>query len=329
MRTNPALRVGTLALTVALAAVATASAESFHATIVTEDGSPLPNSPQIIPDLSERLVQECQIVNIFGNGSIQYVVNYRSRPYDPSTADVCSVTIRMKGFQSMNATLHNDATIVLKHVGLHEGSTVSATSLNAPEPAKKAFGKGVNAMDDGKWAAAQKDFEKAVEIDPDYASAWSDLGEVLQKQAKPTEARAAFEKAVQADPKYIKPYIQLTMLDLQEKRPEDAIAIGGRAVAMNPLEFPELYFYFAAANFNLKRFDVAEANARRATELDHAHEIPRSEVLLASVLAAKGDRTGALQHFRKYLELVPKAPDADQVKRAIAQLEAPPAGEAK
>jgi hypothetical protein len=45
--------------------------------------------------------------------------------------------------------------------------------------------------------------------------------------------------------------------------------------------------------------------------------------LLASVLIAKGDRAGALQHFRKYLEIVPKAPDADQVKRAIAQLEAP------
>jgi tetratricopeptide (TPR) repeat protein len=325
MGTNSALRVGILALT---AALAIASAQSYHAAIVTEDGSPLPTSPQIIPDLSERLVQECAIVNIFGNGSVQYLVNWRSRPYDPATADACSVTIRLKGYRTAQVTLRNDATIVLKHIGLHEGSTVSATALNAPEPAKKAFGKGVNAMTDEKWAAAQKNFEKAVEIDPDYAAAWSDLGEVLQKQSKPAEARAAWEKAVQADPKYIKPYIQLTMLDLEEKRLEDAIAIGGRAVAMNPLEFPELYFYYAAANFNLKRYDVAEANARRATELDNAHEVPRAELLLGTALAAKGDRSGALQHFRKYLEIVPKAQDADQVKRAIAQLEAP-AGSAK
>jgi len=227
----------------------------------------------------------------------------------------------------MQATLRNDTTVVLKRMGLHEGTTVSASALNAPEPAKKAYGKGVNAMNDEKWPAAQKNFEKAVEIDPDYAQAWSDLGEVLQKQAKPTEARAAWEKAVQADPKYIKPYIQLTMLDLQEKKPEDAVAIGGKAVAMNPLEFPQLYFYYAAANYNLKHLDVAEVNARRATELDNAHEIPRAELLLASVLIAKGDRAGGLQHFRKYLEIVPKAPDAEQVKRAIAQLEAP--GDAK
>jgi tetratricopeptide (TPR) repeat protein len=325
MSTNPALRAGILVV----ASLATALAQTYHASIVTEDGSPLATSPQIIPDLSERLLQECVIVNTFGSGSVQYAVNWRSRPYDPATADVCSVTIRLKGYRTAQVTFRNDATIVLKRLGLHEGSTVSATALHAPEPAKKAYGKGVNAMTDEKWAAAQKNFEKAVEIDPDYAAAWSDLGEVLQKQSKSTEARAAWEKAVQTDPKYIKPYIQLTMLDLAEKRPEDAVTIGGRAVAMNPLEFPELYFYYAAANYNLKHFDVAEANARRATELDNAHEIPRAELLLASTLIARGDRAGALQHFRKYLEIVPKAPDAQQVKRAIAQLETPASGDTK
>lgn len=323
MAINRAFRAGVLVL----AGVAAAYAQSYHALIVTEDGSPLPTSPQIIPLLSDRLVQECVIVNTFGNGSVQYLVNYRSRVYDPSTADVCNVTIRLKGYQAAQVTLRNDATIVLKRVGLHEGSTVSATALNAPEPARKAYGKGVNAMTEEKWPAAQKNFEKAVEIDPDYAQAWSDLGEVLLKQSKPTEARAAWEKAVQADPKYIKPYIQLARLDMVEKRPEDANAIAGKAVAMNPLEFPELYFVYAAANFNLKHMDVAEANARRATELDKNHEVPRAEVLLASLLIARGDRSGGLQHFRKYLELMPKAPDADQIKRAIAQLEAP--GDAK
>jgi hypothetical protein len=41
------------------------------------------------------------------------------------------------------------------------------------------------------------------------------------------------------------------------------------------------------------------------------------------VLIAKGDRAGALEHFRKYLEIVPKARDAEQIKRAIAELELP------
>jgi tetratricopeptide (TPR) repeat protein len=323
MQLNPKLAAGILALTIAAAA----SAQTYHATIVTEDGSPLPNSPQIIPNVSERLVSECTIVNIFGDGNVQYLVNYRSRAFDPNTVDVCSVTIRLKGYQTAQVTFRNGATIVLKHMGLHEGSTVSAAALNVPEPARKAFGKGENAFNDEKWAAAEKNFEKAVEIDPGYAQAWSHLGEALQKQSKPTEARAAWEKAVAADPKYIRPYIQLAMLDLTEKRIEDAAEIAGKAVAMKPLEFPELYFYNAVANYNLKHLDVAEISARRATELDSAHEIPRAELLLGSVLLAKGDRAGGLQHFKKYLELAPKAHDAEQVKKAIAQFEAP--GDAK
>jgi tetratricopeptide (TPR) repeat protein len=323
MGTKPAVRVGILTSIAVLATVAGASAQSFHATIATEDGSPLPTSPQIIPALSERLVQECVIVNTFGNGSVQYLVNWRSRPYDPATADACTVTIRLKGYRPAQVTLRNDATIVLKRIGLHEGSTVSATALEAPEPARKAYGKGAIAMTDEKWAAAQKNFEKALEIYPDYAAAWSDLGEVLKQQSKPTEARAAWEKAVQADPKYVKPYVQLAKLALDEKRMEDAANIAGRAVAMNPLEFPELYFYYAAANYNLKRLDPAEQGARRAVDLDSAHEIPRAEVLLGAVLIAKGDRAGALEHFRKYLEISPKATDAEQIKRAIASLETP------
>jgi len=254
METNPALAAGILVLTMAAAA----SAQTYHATIVTEDGSPLPNSPQIIPNVSERLVQECTIVTIFGDGNVQYLVNYRSRPYDPATADVCSVTIRLKGYQTAQVTFRNNVTIVLKHMGLHEGSTVSATALNVPEPARKAYGEGENAFNDEKWAAAEKNFQKAVEIDPEYAQAWRHLGEALQKESKATEARAAWEKAVAADPKYIRPYIQLAMLDLAEKRPEDAAAIAGKAVALNPLEFPELYFYNAVANYNPKATAPAE-----------------------------------------------------------------------
>ena len=75
--------------------------------------------------------------------------------------------------------------------------------------------------------------------------------------------------------------------------------IAGKAVAMNPLEFPELYFVYAAANFNLKHLDVAETNARRATELDKDHEVPRAELLLGSVLIAKGDRAGGSATFQK------------------------------
>jgi tetratricopeptide (TPR) repeat protein len=310
-----------------LAAVLAALGQTrYRAKIVTEDGTPLPTSPQIIPAQSERLMMNCAITTMFGDGTVEYVVNWRSRPYDPALVDVCDVTIRLKGYQITQATLRSGGVVVLKRIGDHEGSVVSMTALKAPEPAKKAYGKGVVAMTDEKWAAAQKNFERAVEIYPEYAAAWSDLGEVFQHQSNPKEARAAWEHAVQADPGYVKPYVQLARQALEEKRMEDAANIADKALALNPVEFPSIYYYDAAANYNLRRFDLCEKSARRTIDLDARHEIPRAHLLLGSALIVKGDRNGALEHLRKYLELSPNAQDAPQVNQMIAKLESAPQG---
>jgi len=293
----------------------------YHAKIVSEDGAALPTSPQITPALSQRLMQSCFILNTFGNGTIEYAVNWRSRPFDEHTMDQCDVTIRAKGFRPTTATLRDGATIVLKRLGDHEGSTISKTEIEAPPDARKAYEKGMGHIYDRKWSAAQKDLERAVAIYPQYAQAWTDLGQAFLEQSEPQQARDAWEHARKADPQYIRPYLQLARLDLQEKQPREALDITTEALKINPREFPGLYFLNAVANFNLNRLDAAEESARRAIELDAAHEIPRAEDLLGSILAMKGDRAGAVEHMRKYLQLSPHAPDADTVQQRIAQLE--------
>lgn len=304
-----------------LAAFATLAASAqtlYHTKIATEEGTAPASTPQIVVGYGPGLRLACQIVTVFGNGNVSY---YTGRYFGDSDADVCPVTISLSGYKSVNATLRNDAVIVLKHPGGdHEGSTVSLASMRAPEDAKKAYAKGIEATSSQKWAKAQIQLEKAVAIYPEYPAAWSSLGEVYMQQNMPKEARSALERAIQIDPKYLKPYAQLARLDLAERRPEDAVVLTARAMEMKPTEFPAIYFYHAVANFNLKHFDLAEASARRAVELDSDHEVPRAEYLLGSVLAAKGDRHGALQHFSKYLELSPKAPDAPEVKQRIAEL---------
>jgi tetratricopeptide (TPR) repeat protein len=130
---------------------------------------------------------------------------------------------------------------------------------------------------------------------------------------------------MKADPKYVKPYLQLIRLALSENRSQDASQLAERAMDVNALEFPAVFFYHAVANTNLHRMDVAEKSARRAVELDANHEIPRAEHLLGTLLAAKGDRDGAIQHLNKYLELSPKAADADKVRQLIADLARSPA----
>jgi tetratricopeptide (TPR) repeat protein len=305
----------------AMLAMPAAWGQQYTAKIVTEGDTPLPTTPMVTPQNSDRLVPICAIRNIFGNGTVVYVMNYRAQVYNPQSADVCPVIVRLAGYQTTSGTLRQGATIVLKRVGDHEGSTISMASLNAPKDAKKAYDKGASAMSEQKWAAAQKDFEKAVAIYPEYSQAWSDLGLVLNEQAQQTEAAAAFEHAIQVDPKYVKAYVQLARLLVIEGKNQEVLEITGKAFQYNPLEFPGIYFYDAVANFNLRRLDPAQKSAERAIQLDVSHEIPRAENLLGAILAAKGDYPGAIEHLRKYVALSPKAPDTPKVKEQIADLE--------
>jgi tetratricopeptide (TPR) repeat protein len=307
---------------VVLAVAGLRAQSSFSAKVVLENGTPLPTVPMIVPEPTARLMAGCAILNVFGNGTIVYAVNPYSRPYDPQTMDQCVVKIRLKGYQTTVATLRNGGTVVLKRIGGdHEGSTVSMTSLKAPEKARKAYEKGMLAVADEKWANAGKEIEKAVEIYPEYAQAWCDLGEVYLHESKPAEARAAYEKAIQAEPKYIRPYVQLARLDLAEKKFQEALTLTNKAMEQNPIEFPGIYFFNAVANFSLQHYAEAEKSARRAIELDANGEIPRARHLLGLLLAGKGERAEAIQLLNKYLELSPKAPDAEQVRQQIAKLQ--------
>jgi Flp pilus assembly protein TadD len=327
--------MGVCALAAAAAALAQRGISQEHtAKIVLEDGTPLPTTPEIIPALNPKAVASnraaaaiCQF-DVFANGTVQYVVHPQTDTFckgleclDAQPTDACPVRIRLAGYRTAEVTLHQGAVIVLKRLGDNEGTTISVTVLNAPKDARKAYENGVADMGRKKWDAAQKEFERAVAAYPQYAPAWSDLGETLVQESKPQEARAAWDHALAADPKYLRPYIQLARLALSEGRTEDAVSITTRALALNPVEFPGLYYYDAVADFRLKRLDDAERSARRAVELDTNHEIPVAESLLGSVLALKGDRAGAIEHYRKYLQLSPKATDADQVRQRIAGLE--------
>jgi tetratricopeptide (TPR) repeat protein len=240
-----------------------------------------------------------------------------SRQWD----DKCAITVWLKGYRKTTVTLHNGAVIALKQMGDPEGSTISTTALRVPKDAAKAYSKGVAAMGDGKLPAAQKQFESAVALYPDYAQAWSRLGEVLERQSQPKEAAAACERALQADPRYVRAYLQLIRLSVSAKKMEDAAALGERAMQLNPVEFPGIYYYSAVADYELKHPDAAEKAVRRAIDLDTAHEFPDAESLLGKVLADKGDLRGALDHFSAYLRLAPKADDVPAIRQRMAELE--------
>ncbi len=296
--------------------------QEYRARVVLSDGTPLRTTPSIIPEHFGM----CQIVDIFGNGNLGYVVPSRPITSGEQTPDDCAVVIRLSGYKTLHVTLHEGSVVTLERIGDSGDSTVSLTEMAAPDKARRAYGKGLDAMTDKKWDSARQNFQKAVDLYPKYAAAWTGLGILLQQESKNEEARAMFEKAIDADPKYSKPYVELALLSMSEGKVSEVLPIAERASKARAAESPQMSYLCAEAQFQLQQMDAAERSARRAVDLDSEHQFPRAEYLLGKILAAKGDTAGAEKAWKSYLKHSPDAKNKAEVEQNLEKLEAAPAG---
>lgn len=247
----------------------------------------------------------------------------------PNSMINCELLADAPGFRSDTVRLDDHrmldnpdvGTIVLHRLANVEGTSVSATSFTAPSDARKAYEKGLQSLQKGKTADAQKNFEKAVAIYPKYANAWLDLGRSRLHQKSIEPAREAFRKALEADGKLVAAQIELGILAAQESKWVDAARYLDDALRLDPVDFPQAWFIDAVADFNTKNYAMAEKSVRAALKLDPQHKNPQADQLLGLILATKGEYPGAAEELRTYLKLAPGAPDADKVKAQLAQVE--------
>ena len=212
-------------------------------------------------------------------------------------------------------------TIFLHRTGDGEGPSVSATSAKAPSDARKAFEKGLEALGKGKTSDAEKDFEKAVSLYPQYAEAWLDLGKLRLQRKAEDAAGEAFQKALAADDNLVEPRVYLGMLAVEKKQWPEAATYLDAALKLDPVHFPDAWFNNAVAGYNLKDYASAEKSVREVLRLDPQHKNPRADYLLGLILAAQKDYSGAAEQLRSYLKLAPDADDAEKARTQLAEIE--------
>jgi len=212
-------------------------------------------------------------------------------------------------------------TIVLHRLGNVEGVTVSASSLNAPKDAKKAYEKGTDLMKKKKLPEARKELERAVELYPTYAAAWFDLGRVKEVQNDTEGAREAYGKSLAADAKFLNPYRQLVAIYVKEQKWQEVADTSGKLIKLDPVDFPEAHYYSAVSNFYLKNYDVAEKSIRDLQKLDTQNRMPKSSKLLGAILVEKQDYAGAAVQIKKYLSFLPAGQDDEAAKKQLVELE--------
>jgi len=215
----------------------------------------------------------------------------------------------------------NIGTIVLERMGNAQGTTVSATSLNAPRDAKKAYDRGHRALTSNKLPEAQPELEKAVQLYPQYAGAWLDLGWVYTQQNQFDKARNAFQQAHTADDKFVPAYVGLASLAVRESKWQEAADFSAHATQLDGVDFPAAFYYNSLANYRLGNLEQAENSARKAESLGAQRAFPQVSLLLGVMLANRQDYADAADQLRSYLKAAPTAPNADRVRQQLAEVE--------
>jgi tetratricopeptide (TPR) repeat protein len=241
----------------------------------------------------------------------------------------CDLRAVLAGFRSDLVSLGgrrllddpNVGTIVLHRVAGVEGAAVSMTSLAAPKDARRAYQRALQLLRKNKASEAAKELRKAVEIYPNYAAAWYELGRIQLDNQETAQARASFTAAIAADAKYVNPYLQLVEMEAQARNWAELAQNTSKLLKLDAQDYPMAYFYNAIANLNLGRLDEAEKSARAGEKLDVQHQYPRLQKVLATILAKEKDYEGAMAEIRTYLLLAPDAEDAPRMRKQLAELE--------
>ena len=241
----------------------------------------------------------------------------------------CELRASLPGYRSSTISLSGRrfldspevGTIILKRLGNVEGLTVSATGLNAPKDARKAYDKGHEALGKNKLDDAAKQLDRAVELYPRYAQAWFDRGLVHEARNDVDGARKAYAEALKADPKLLQPYERLASMDMQSGQWQDAADTSERLIRLDPFDYPQAYLINAIANLNLEKLENAEKSAQELLRNDTDHRFPKGEHVMAIILAKRQDWEDSAKHFRAYLQLAGPGASTDLARKQLAEVE--------
>ena len=220
-------------------------------------------------------------------------------------------------------------------VTIHLRAKVSASNpafAGVPQNALDFYQKGVAAAQKGNSKSAAEFLSKAVEAYPAFSMALSELGIQYMKLGQMEKASETFDALIKLKPNDAAAHLDFgialynqSVALLTDKKTEASIQKVGQAetqlraaVSLNS-PGPSAHYYLGLSLIKLKRYDDAQAELETAIKNGGANIALAHKFLGGLYMNARRNKEAA-DELEKYLQLDPKATNADQIRGTVKEL---------
>jgi tetratricopeptide (TPR) repeat protein len=195
--------------------------------------------------------------------------------------------------------------------------SVSAKQLAIPEKALRDYEDAQKDLAKSDTEAAIAHLNRAVELAPQFANAWNNLGTIAYQTRNFERAEACFRRALEADETAFEPLVNLGGVLVTLHKLDEAWKYNVAAVLARPND--------ALANaqlgmtyFEMGSLPLAEKHLLKALEVDPAH-FSHPQLFLAEIHLRRNDRKAAAADLEDFLKYHPDWPQAAAMRQKMAE----------
>ena len=197
-------------------------------------------------------------------------------------------------------------------------NAVSTRQLAIPEKAWREYHEAQKDLGRRNSDSAVAHLERAVELAPQFAVAWNNLGTIAYQTQKYPRAEECFQRALEQDPQTYEALVNLGGVEITLGKTKEALDYNLRAVLERPndaLANSQLGMtYFALGNF-----DLGEKYLETARQIDPSH-FSHPQLLLAEIHKRRHEWRRAADDLEDFLNHHPDWPNAAKTREEIARL---------
>jgi tetratricopeptide (TPR) repeat protein len=195
---------------------------------------------------------------------------------------------------------------------------VSRSQLTIPEKAMREYADAQKDLERHDSAAAEQHLLRAVDLAPQFAQAWNNLGTIAYQTRRFRIAEQRFREGLRHDPTAYEPLVNLGGVLINLRKLDEALKVNVHATLLKPndaLAQSQLGMTYFEAGF----FDLAIKHLEIARRLDAAH-FSHPQLYLAEIYLRREDKRSAAEVLEDFLRHHPDYPEAETMRKRIAEM---------